>query len=330
MNQSRFRAALLDPGQPAPPGLTGSGGGPAARRFGIYRNNVTASLTEALRQSFPVVRALVGEDFFTAMAIAHLRAHPPASPLLMFYGQDMADFVAGFAPAQHLGYLPDVARLELALRLRGARVSFEELKRHPSGAIFENEAWRVQPARAGQTARFDVMPADVADELAQCRAAPPARNEQFPFLLSSRRLRDIAATGAARRTGEQRRDSGHASPGRAGERELAVAQADPCDGEPGRAQRAAERADVPVHLRAAPGRRSAARDVTSSDPSLSTFSRGELGAGVERSASDRRAAQGDRVFRGSREQMLVHLFGKQRLTARERAILESILKERKS
>ena len=76
MNQSRFRAALLDPGQPAPPGLTGPGGGPAARRFGIYRNNVTASLTEALRQSFPVVRALVGEDFFTAMAIAHLRAHP--------------------------------------------------------------------------------------------------------------------------------------------------------------------------------------------------------------------------------------------------------------
>lgn len=116
MKQSRFRAALLDPGQPAPPGLTGPGGGPVARRFGIYRNNVTTSLTEALRQSFPVVRALVGEDFFTAMAIAHLRAHPPASPLLMFYGQDMADFVAGFQPARHLGYLPDVARLELALR----------------------------------------------------------------------------------------------------------------------------------------------------------------------------------------------------------------------
>lgn len=116
MSQSRFRQALLDPAQPAPPDLAGPGGGPVARRFDIYRNNVTASLTEALRQSFPVVRALVGEDFFTAMAIAHLRAHPPASPLLMIYGQDMAAFLAGFAPVQHLGYLPDVARLELALR----------------------------------------------------------------------------------------------------------------------------------------------------------------------------------------------------------------------
>ena len=34
-----------------------------------------------------------------------------------------------------------------------------------------------------------------------------------------------------------------------------------------------------------------------------------------------------RVFRGSREQLLVRLVGERRLTARERSILESILKE---
>lgn len=116
MNQSGFRSAILDPDLPAPPGLTDPQGRPAGRRFNVYRNNVTSGLTEALRQSFPVVRALVGEDFFTALAIAHLRAHPPASPLLMFYGQAMPDFLAHFPPVQHLGYLPDVARLELALR----------------------------------------------------------------------------------------------------------------------------------------------------------------------------------------------------------------------
>lgn len=34
-----------------------------------------------------------------------------------------------------------------------------------------------------------------------------------------------------------------------------------------------------------------------------------------------------RVFHGSREQLLVHLFGKKKLTAKERAALEALLKE---
>ena len=110
MSQAEFRAALLDPARLAPPGLTAPDGRPAGRRFDVYRNNVTVSLTEALRQAFPALRKLVGEDFFAAMAREHLRAHPPASPVLMFYGGAMPAFLETFPPVAHLPYLAAEAR----------------------------------------------------------------------------------------------------------------------------------------------------------------------------------------------------------------------------
>lgn len=116
MSQSAFRAALTDPDRPAPSGLTDPQGRPAGRRFDVYRNNVTHSLTEALRTGFPVLDRLVGRDFFAGMARDFLRCHPPASPVLMLYGQDLPAFLETYSPVAHLPYLPDVARLELALR----------------------------------------------------------------------------------------------------------------------------------------------------------------------------------------------------------------------
>ncbi len=115
--QSAFAAALLDPAKPVPPGLVRPDGRAAGRRFDIYRNNVVASLIEALGEAFPVVKALVGDEFFDAMAGVYVRAHPPASPRIMFYGEGLAGFLEGFEPAKGLPYLPDVARLEHARRL---------------------------------------------------------------------------------------------------------------------------------------------------------------------------------------------------------------------
>lgn len=109
-----FAGALLDPGQPPPAGLVTWNGSDPAIRFAVYRNNVAASLVEALADTFPVTRELVGAPFFDAMARCFVAAQPPRSPVLTEYGGGFPGFVASFGPAKALVYLPDLARLELA------------------------------------------------------------------------------------------------------------------------------------------------------------------------------------------------------------------------
>lgn len=116
MMQSAFAAALLDPTEPIPTGVVDPQSRPAPKRFSVYRNNVAAGLTRAMEASFPVIRKLVGPEFFAAMAVEFALKHLPKSQILMHYGDDFAGFLETFPPVGHLGYLPDMARLEQAIR----------------------------------------------------------------------------------------------------------------------------------------------------------------------------------------------------------------------
>ena len=112
-SQADFAQALLDPEQVCPGGLSTWNGSDPAHRFAVYRNNVTVSLIDALAGTFPVVRELVGEEFFRAMARVFVQANPPRSRVMAYYGTSFADFVERFAPAASVAYLADVARLEM-------------------------------------------------------------------------------------------------------------------------------------------------------------------------------------------------------------------------
>ena len=112
--QGPFACALLEPELAAPAGIITHNGSDPARRFDVYRNNVVVSLIGAMADTFPVVRELVGADFFAAMAGVFVRTAPPQSRVLAEYGDEFPAFLADFGPTRRLPYLPDIARLEWA------------------------------------------------------------------------------------------------------------------------------------------------------------------------------------------------------------------------
>lgn len=116
VTQDQFRTAMMQSDSAVPRGLVDSQGAPAGRRFNVYRNNIAASLIEAMQQGFPVLHKLLGDVNFTAIALEYIRAHPPQSPKMLEYGQGFDQFLAAFEALSHIGYLPDMARLELLIR----------------------------------------------------------------------------------------------------------------------------------------------------------------------------------------------------------------------
>jgi len=82
------------------------------QRLNVHRNNTTILLSEALGATYSVVKKLVGDEFFDAVAGLFVRAQPPRSPCLFEYGEGFGDFLATLPATTDLAYLPDVAHLE--------------------------------------------------------------------------------------------------------------------------------------------------------------------------------------------------------------------------
>ena len=108
--QARFARALLDPDLPVRDLLAANS--PADEGFDVHRNNVVAGLVDALAAAFPALVRLLGAAYFAALGAAFVRARPPASAVLIEYGDEFAGFIEAFPPLADLPWLGDVARLE--------------------------------------------------------------------------------------------------------------------------------------------------------------------------------------------------------------------------
>lgn len=80
--------------------------------MGIYRESSIGNIIIPMQLTYPVVEKLVGEDFFRMTCRKFTEKHWPKTGNMDDYGNEFAEFLEQFEPAQSIAYLPDVARLE--------------------------------------------------------------------------------------------------------------------------------------------------------------------------------------------------------------------------
>ena len=109
---------------------------------------------------------------------------------------------------------PPTTNEMLELRARHGRITLEELKadreRFPAGRIYDHPSALVQPPRPGASAKFEVMPPDVAAELdeflASDLAQPHRGNAAHPYLLITRRMNRVMNSTGNKLAGTLRHD----------------------------------------------------------------------------------------------------------------------------
>lgn len=158
-SQRLFGAALRDTDSDAcvAPLLLGEA---AAKRLTLYRDGISALHANALANAYPVVRALVGADYFGQLARAYGQKCPSRSGDLHDFGADLAQFCSGHAGAQELRYLADVASLEWLVHRARFAADTEPVTHGEIAALgpsdLLNARFALAPACAWMFSRFAV------------------------------------------------------------------------------------------------------------------------------------------------------------------------------
>jgi uncharacterized protein len=159
--QQAFAGALFDSEREGP-ALAQLKGAPAdgEQRFALYRGNLTATWGKTLANAYPVLRQLVGEEFFGGLSRAYGMANPSENADLNRFGAHFGAFLDTFPHVADLPYLPDMARLEWALHrahyapsaaplgaaelaaLTPQQLEAAVLRLHPTGALLASD-WAV-------------------------------------------------------------------------------------------------------------------------------------------------------------------------------------------
>ncbi len=178
VQQQDFSSALFAP-DTAEQLLASLKAGPHAQhRLALYRGNLTATWDKTLSNAYPVLRRLVGEEFFSALTRVYGMAHPSDNPDLNQFGAGFAAFLAQFEHVADYPYLPDMARLEWALHRGHYAADASALSAAQLEAIgpeqLEQLHLRLHPACVVQASRWDTAALWLAHQGDGEVAFPPA------------------------------------------------------------------------------------------------------------------------------------------------------------
>lgn len=176
-SQDAFARALFDPaGEAALLAHVSSD----ASRFGLYRGNLTVTWDKVLSAAYPVIRQLVGAEFFTALSRAFGIAHPSSDADLNNFGAGFAGFLAQFEHVAQFPYLPDMARFEWALHRNHFAPDAAVVTAAQLGSLdplrFEQARVRLHPACSLFTSDWAIVPLWLAHQ--------PGSGVDFPHAMA--------------------------------------------------------------------------------------------------------------------------------------------------
>src|SRR5882757_1640215 len=88
---------------------------PAAERVKIYRNAYRVRLLDALKDTYPVLFKILGDEVFENLGDAFIDAHPSVHRSIRWYGRELSDFLAQRPPYAEQPILAEIARFEWTL-----------------------------------------------------------------------------------------------------------------------------------------------------------------------------------------------------------------------
>ena len=120
------------------------------QRLAIYRGNLTTTWEKTLAGAYPVIQALVGEEFFSALTREFGKRYPSVDGDLNRYGGDFSEFLVAFPHVAEFPYFADVARVEWAVHQAHSASAPIAFDRRSLAALtpqqLELTHWQLHPA----------------------------------------------------------------------------------------------------------------------------------------------------------------------------------------
>ncbi|MBI3230166.1 MAG: DUF692 family protein [Burkholderiales bacterium] len=119
------------------------------RRFRFYRGNLRGNWAAAMGNAYPILKKLVGDEFFTGLVNEYGQRYPSSDANLNVFGAQFDEFLRDFKHVVQYPYFPDVARLEWAMHMAYYEIDVEAVSMQQVAALAPEEL---------DASRFDLNP----------------------------------------------------------------------------------------------------------------------------------------------------------------------------